>query len=154
MRLKLILLLLLTPLAKGQQMSHEEAVVRTTYAKLSYADEVRIVMKTMNALPDKFQADERVADKALGSRLEFQLSDFKTGPVSEIEGRILSEISGSRLTATRGCFWLCQEHLTTRTIPPLEKEGPNGPCMPMSRGTSSRTIRHRETAGPSRRFSR
>ena len=96
MRLKLILLLLLTPFAKGQQqMSHEEQVVRTTYAKLSYADEIRIIMKTMNALPDKFQANERVADKALGSRLEFQLSDFKTGPVSEIEGRILSELAGT-----------------------------------------------------------
>ena len=96
MRLKLILLLLLTPFAKGQQqMSHEEQVVRTTYAKLSYADEIRIIMKTMNALPDKFQANEGVADKALGSRLEFQLSDFKTGPVSEIEGRILSELAGT-----------------------------------------------------------
>ncbi|HEX3153395.1 MAG TPA: hypothetical protein VHV32_02165, partial [Candidatus Angelobacter sp.] len=52
-------------------------------------------MKTMNALPDKFQANERVADNALGSRLEFQLSDFKTGPVSEIEGRILSELAGT-----------------------------------------------------------
>jgi hypothetical protein len=51
MRLKLILLLLLTPLAKGQQMSHEEAVVRTTYAKLSYADEVRI----------RHENDERLA---------------------------------------------------------------------------------------------
>ncbi|HEY1525201.1 MAG TPA: hypothetical protein VGH51_03095, partial [Candidatus Angelobacter sp.] len=95
MRLRLFLLLLLAPLAKGQQpLSHEEQVVRTTYAKLSYADEVRIVMRTMNALPDKFQADERVADKALGSRLEFQLSEFKTGPVSEIEGRIMSELAG------------------------------------------------------------
>lgn len=95
MRLRLIVLLLLVPLAKGQQqMSHEEQVVRTTYAKLSYADEVRIIMKTMNALPDKFQADERSADKALASRLEFQLSDFKTGPVSEIEGRIASELAG------------------------------------------------------------
>jgi hypothetical protein len=95
MRLKLILLLLLTSLAKGQQqMSHEEEVVRTTYAKLSYADEVRIVMKTMNALPDKFKADERAADKALASRLEFQLSNFKTGPISEIEGRIMAEVSG------------------------------------------------------------
>jgi hypothetical protein len=95
MRLKLVLLLLLTPLAKGQQqMSHEEEVVRTTYAKLSYADEVRIIMKTMNALPDKFQADERSADKALASRLEFQLSDFKTGSVSEIEGRIMADVAG------------------------------------------------------------
>ncbi|MGC2697402.1 MAG: hypothetical protein WA738_16570, partial [Candidatus Angelobacter sp.] len=80
--------------AMGQQMTHEEQVVRTTYAKLSYADEVRIIMRTMNALPDKFQADERAADKALGSRLEFQLSDFKTGPVSEIEGRIAAELDG------------------------------------------------------------
>ena len=95
MRLKVILLFLLVPLAKGQpQMSHEEQVVRTTYAKLSYADEVRIIMKTMNAAPDKFQADQRSADKALASRLDFELSNFTTGPVSEIEGRIMSELAG------------------------------------------------------------
>jgi hypothetical protein len=95
MRLRLIVLLLLAPLSKGQQqMTHEEQVVRITYAKLSYADEVRIIMKTMNAAPDKFKADERTADKALSSRLEFQLSDFKTGPVSEIEGRTMADVAG------------------------------------------------------------
>jgi hypothetical protein len=98
--------------AMGQQMTHAEQVVRTTYAKLSYADEVRTIINTMNAAPDRFQADERSADKALNSRLEFQLSNFKTGPISEIEGRIASELSGEPtegdtdgiLKATPGTF--------------------------------------------------
>ena len=89
-----VFLLLLGPLCKGQQMTHEEQVVRTTYAKLSYADEIRIIMKTMNSTPDKFKADERAADKSLSSRLEFELSNFTTGPISEIEGRIASELAG------------------------------------------------------------
>src|SRR5437764_124796 len=89
-----MLLLLLGPLCKGQQMTHEEQIVRTTYAKLSYADEIRIIVKTMNSAPDKFKADERAADKALSSRLEFELSNFTTGPISEIEGRIISELAG------------------------------------------------------------
>ena len=38
MRLRLILLLLLVPLAKGQrQMSHEEQIVRSTYARVTFA---------------------------------------------------------------------------------------------------------------------
>ncbi len=89
-----MLLLLLGPLCKGQQMPHEEEVVRTTYAKLSYADEIRIIMRTMNKLTDKWKADEHSADKEIASRLDFQLSDFKSGPVSEIEGRIISEVAG------------------------------------------------------------
>lgn len=75
-------------------MSHEEQVVRTTYAKLSYADEVRIIMRTMQKSPDQGRADARSADKALASRLNFQLSDFQSGPVSEIQGRIMSEFAG------------------------------------------------------------
>jgi hypothetical protein len=34
--LLLVFLLLLGPLCQGQQMTHEEEVIRTTYAKLSY----------------------------------------------------------------------------------------------------------------------
>jgi len=89
-----MLLLLLGVCCKGQQMTHEEQVVRTTYAKLSYADEIRIIVKTMNSAPDKFKADERSADKPLSSRLEFELSNFTTGPISEIEGRLISELAG------------------------------------------------------------
>jgi len=48
----------------------------------------------MDTVPDKWRADESAADKALNSRLDFQLSRFTTGPIKDIEGRITSEISG------------------------------------------------------------
>ena len=80
--------------AMGQQMTHEERVVRTTYAKLSFADEIRIILDAMNHAPDQWKADQRSADKELASRLEFQLSNFKVGPIREIEGRIISEVAG------------------------------------------------------------
>lgn len=80
--------------AMGQQMTHEEQVVRTTYAKLSFADEIRIILGAMRHAPDQWKADERSADKELASRLDFQLSNFKQGPISEIEGRITSEVAG------------------------------------------------------------
>jgi hypothetical protein len=54
-------------------MTREEQVVRTTYAKLSYADEIHIIMNTMNKSSDKWKADESTADKALSSRLEFPI---------------------------------------------------------------------------------
>lgn len=75
-------------------ITHEEQVIRTTYAKLSYADEIRIIMETMQKSPDRWKADERSADKALASRLDFKLSDFQSGPVSDINGRIMSEFAG------------------------------------------------------------
>ena len=101
MRLRLIIvLLLLAPLSRGQQqISHEEQVVRTTYAKLSYADEVGIIVSAMSN-GDKWKIPAESLDKALNSRLDFQLSHFKTGDVKEIEGRIVSEISGFPKEAT------------------------------------------------------
>jgi hypothetical protein len=94
--LGMLSILFLTTVSKAGQSTaqEEETIVRTAYAKLSYADEVRIIMKTMKSGPEAFKADETAADKALGSRLDFQLSNFITGPVSEIKGRIASELAG------------------------------------------------------------
>lgn len=55
MRFILITLLMFAAVASvgqsaspGSAMTHEEEVVRTTYAKLSFADEVRIILDTLN----------------------------------------------------------------------------------------------------------
>ena len=77
-----------------QTMTHEEEVVRTTYAKLSFADEIGIIIGAMGKNPDKWRMPESSLDKSLNSRLDFQLSSFKVGEVKEIEGRITAEISG------------------------------------------------------------
>lgn len=74
-----------------QTMTHEEEVVRTTYAKLSFADETRIII---HSILENRKAEERSADKALNSRLDFQLSNFKTGVVEEIFGQPLNEFAG------------------------------------------------------------
>jgi hypothetical protein len=82
--------MLLVPVfaAMGQQMPHEEQVVRTTYAKLSFADETRIVLDALQ------QGEQATVDKALNSRLDFQLSNFKIGPIKEIAGRITADVAG------------------------------------------------------------
>jgi hypothetical protein len=92
-------LMLWAMLTSAQTTTHEEQVVRTTYAKLSYADEIGIIVSAMSNA-DKWKVPEESLDKALNSRLDFQLSNFKTGDVKEIEGRIVSEISGGPKKAT------------------------------------------------------
>lgn len=87
MRSRLILFLLLVALAKGQQqMTHEETVVRTTYARLSYAVQVNEVHK---AITD-FAKDKVLDNATLGQRLKaaeltFVLSDFKVGNVTDAD---------------------------------------------------------------------
>ena len=72
-------------------MTHEEEVVRTTYAKLSFADEIRILV---DGISKNRKAEERSLDRELNSRLDFQLQNFKVGPLKEIFGRTLVELSG------------------------------------------------------------
>jgi hypothetical protein len=68
------------------KMSHEEQVVRTTYARLSYAIQVgeiaRILHDTKVARKpiDRGEFSQRLKDAAL----RFELTDFKVGTLSEI----------------------------------------------------------------------
>ena len=85
MRLRLILLLLLAPLAKGQQqMSHEEVVVRTTYARLRYAAQVNEIHNLLQERGTAKQIDNVKFEMRLASALHFELTDFKVGAVSDI----------------------------------------------------------------------
>src|ERR1700731_2670780 len=110
MRSRLIILLLLVPFANGQQqMSHEETVVRTTYARLSYAVQVNEVHK---AIAD-FAKDKALDNIMLGQRLKaaeltFILSDFKIGNVTDPDisktkyADLVTKPSGDSLDITHG----------------------------------------------------
>ena len=112
MRLRLIILLLLVPLSKGQQqMSHEEEVVRITYARLAFAaqiNEVHALLKEHGAHKGLSRAEFQ---RRLQATLQFELSDFKTGPLSEIAKVKYSDLvtkpsqaSGSSLYVAPGRF--------------------------------------------------
>ena len=85
MRLRLIVLLLLVPYAKGQQaMIHEEQVVRTTYARLSYAAQVNDIQMLWLEKGHRQQIDPIQFKLRMDQQLRFDLTDFKVGPISEI----------------------------------------------------------------------
>jgi hypothetical protein len=75
----------------------EENLIRTAYAKMSYADEVRIILDSLEQIDRerwwKTKAD--VADAALASRLSFELGDFHFGKISEIADRRIGDFDGS-----------------------------------------------------------
>jgi hypothetical protein len=94
-----LLMLLLGPLSRGEQkqMSEAEEIVRTAYAKLSYADEVRIVLDALqNTGRDKlWTAKANLVDRALATKLNFELSEFHIGKISDIADRKMAEFDGS-----------------------------------------------------------
>jgi len=94
-----ISVLLLASASLGQQQtSHEEeTIVRTAYAKLSYADEVRIVLDALEKTGrDKlWKSPANFVDRALSARLNFELSDFHFGNLNDIAKRKMSDFDGS-----------------------------------------------------------
>jgi len=90
--------LLLAAVFNGQQNTarEEETIIRTAYAKLSYADEVRIILgAVLDTERDKlWKSPVNLADPALSSRLSFELSDFRFGKVSDIAERKMGEFDG------------------------------------------------------------
>jgi hypothetical protein len=86
MRLRLIVLLLLVPFSRGQQqMSHEEQVVRTTYARLAFAQQVGEVHLAITQAQISHQPldAKTLATRLKNSELKFVLSDFKGGNVTD-----------------------------------------------------------------------
>lgn len=72
------------------QTSREETIVRTTYAKLRYAMQIgtihTVLMRDPNVVPAELEY--QVATKMI----EFELSNFTTGPVSDISKRIYEDL--------------------------------------------------------------
>src|SRR6266404_549970 len=94
-----LLMLLLGTLSMGEQkqMSEAEEIVRTAYAKLSYADEVRIILDALqNTGREKLWTTKaNLVDRALDSRLNFELDHFQFGKISAIADRKIVEFDGS-----------------------------------------------------------
>ena len=65
-------------------MSHEEQVVRTTYARLSYAAQVNDIQALWMEKGHRQQIDPIQFKLRMDQQLRFELSDFKVGPISEI----------------------------------------------------------------------
>jgi hypothetical protein len=79
-----VLLLLSGGIATSQQMSHEEEVVRTTYARLAYAAQVNEIHNLWLEKGQRQQIDPVQFNLRMAQGLRFELSDFKVGRVSEI----------------------------------------------------------------------
>jgi hypothetical protein len=117
---KLLVGLLITWVSTfGQiQRSHEEeTIVRTAYAKLSYADEVRIILDALqNTGREKlWTSSANLVDSALNSRLKFELSNFRFGQLSAIANRKISEFDGTP-TQIGGAIWMSRQASTTTPL--------------------------------------
>src|SRR5262245_4293747 len=92
------LLFCLASLSPAQQkLREEEIIVRTAYAKLSYSDEVRIVLDALNNIGREklWTTKANLVDRALDSRLSFELDHFQFGKISDIADRAMAEFDGS-----------------------------------------------------------
>jgi hypothetical protein len=87
----------LPPGNKLSKQNEEEALIRTAYAKMSYADEVRIVLDALlRTGRDKlWTARANLVDRALDSRLSFELGQFQFGKISTISDRKIGDFDGS-----------------------------------------------------------
>jgi len=86
MRLRLIALLLLAPLFRGQQqMSHEEQIVRATYARVTFAAQLGMLWHAVE-LNEGWPGlnDGLVLTKAMNDQVRFDLTDFKVGELKDI----------------------------------------------------------------------
>jgi hypothetical protein len=87
MRLRLFLFLLLAPLAKGQQqpLSHEEQVVRTTYARVTFAAQLGMLWHAVEMNEGWPGLNDGLAlTKAMNEQVRFDLTDFKVGELKDI----------------------------------------------------------------------
>lgn len=144
MRFRLIVLLLLSSLAKGQQqMTHEEQVVRTTYARLSYAVQVNEVHK---AIADSAKG-ELIDHASLNQRLKaaelvFLLSDFKVGNVTDADigqtkyAYLVTKPSGDSLDITHGTTSFTTDSPADGSVRPQHTES----VIAMAQWHASQTI--------------
>lgn len=98
-----------TLLCAGQKMSHEEQVVRTTYARLSYAMQVNEVVKAVDDSTKGQVVDRATLHQRLKSaEMTFVLSDFKIGSVTDDDiaqtkySDLVTKPSGDSLDITPG----------------------------------------------------
>lgn len=86
MRLRLIVLLLLVPYAKGQRATiHEEQIVRTVYARLSYAAQINDIQMLWLKKGHRQQIDPTHFKLRMDQQLRFDLSDFNAEPLTLLQ---------------------------------------------------------------------
>ena len=92
----------LLPLASANgQMSHEETVVRQTYATLAYAATIRSIHRALDAQPEitRTALDARISNEAV----KFQLTNFSSGKLGDIAqhsyGDLVTKPDGSDVLA-------------------------------------------------------
>jgi hypothetical protein len=81
----------------SQKNREEENIIRTAYAKMSYGDEVRIVLDALvrTGRDELWTSRANLVDRALDSRLSFELSDFDFGKISSIADHKIGDFDGS-----------------------------------------------------------
>jgi hypothetical protein len=82
-------LLLASLSAAVAQMTHEETVVRTAYAKLSYAVDLETAMRAVRHNPKITYA--QLAQEVAKESLTFRLSDFSVGDIASVLNQKYSE---------------------------------------------------------------
>jgi len=98
-----VLLLFLLPKSFAQQMSPEEVIVRTTYAKLAFAVQIEEIHKITDEQKwSKSSLDPAAFAKRMNdAELRFELSDFKVGGVHD-PGYWVDKVQRSRYETLRG----------------------------------------------------
>jgi hypothetical protein len=111
MRLRFILLFLLVPLAKGQpQMTHEEQVVRTTYAKLSYATQIKAVVTAFeDSLMQQPTDNAAILDGIAKDTVTFRFTSIQVGDFRDIAktayGDMVTKPNGENILSIATGFW-------------------------------------------------
>src|SRR6266702_1166874 len=92
-RISIWVLLLVTFWGQSQasgQTSRDETIVRTTYAKLRYAVQIGTIHTVLVRNPNVVPAE--LEYQVTAKLMEFELSNFATGPVSDISKRIYGDL--------------------------------------------------------------
>ncbi|HXA86142.1 MAG TPA: hypothetical protein VNZ47_13760 [Candidatus Dormibacteraeota bacterium] len=128
------LLLLLGSLCKGQQMTHEEEVVRTTYARLAFAGQINEIH---NQLKEKRKSGKHIDRtnfqlRMQANTLQFELTDFKVGPLSDISQTKYSDLvtkpsrtGGDSLYIAAGNFNYSKDGMPSTSAIAMAEWGPS-----------------------------
>ena len=105
-----MLLLLLGVSCTGQQMTHEEQVVRTTYAKLSYATQIKAIVTAFEDSLGQPPADNAtVFNRIANETVTFQFTSIQVGDFAAIAktayGDLVTKPNGESILSVATGFW-------------------------------------------------
>lgn len=143
----------------AQSMRAEEILIRTAYAKMSYADEVGTIVREVQQTSRTQLWNSRAnrANIALSKRLSFQLGGFQFGKVSAIaNGRMAdfdgspSAIGGEVLDVTPSIFNYRVDSSPAKYVTYAKfawKPSPNQSLMPEENWTVAKALQEEQFAG-------